>query len=143
MDYQKYKSPSFFEAYINAFKFCYDFKGRSRRAEYWKFIGIFYLLFFILVTLLPDMYDSEYKRSFIWGLVVLVIFLLTHLLPVLSVTARRLHDSGQTSKWIIGLFIPYINFVFYIFISLFAFMDSEEEEKNWGESSKYYIENDD
>ena len=47
MEYKEYQSPSFFEAYINAFKNCLNFEDRSRRSEYWQFIGIFY--FFVLV----------------------------------------------------------------------------------------------
>ena len=48
MSYQEYKSPSFVEAYKNAFASCLDFDGRSRRAEYWKYILVYYIL--IIVT---------------------------------------------------------------------------------------------
>ena len=39
------------------------------------------------------------------------IFILGTLPASLSVTARRLHDRGHSGWWIIGLFIPILNFV--------------------------------
>ena len=136
MEYQEYQSPSFFEAYINAFKNCLNFEDRSRRSEYWQFIGIFY--FFVLVLWATnELLDSK------WLSIIFAIFAIVHLLPAYSVLARRLHDSGHSAKWILGIFIPFIGVVFRGIILVFTLMDSEEEENNWGESPKYYIENDD
>jgi uncharacterized membrane protein YhaH (DUF805 family) len=136
MEYKEYQSPSFFEAYINAFKYCFDFDDRSRRAEYWKFAAIFE---FCAIGLLVayKMFDS------IGVAIIFAIFAIVHLLPAYSVLARRLHDSGHSAKWILGIFIPFIGVVFRGIILVFTLMDSEEEENNWGESPKYYIENDD
>lgn len=135
MEYKEYQSPSFFEAYINAFKYCLDFDDRSRRAEYWKFAAIFdFCAIGLLVAY--KMFDS------IGVAIIFAIFAIVHLLPAYSVLARRLHDSGHSAKWIIGIFIPFIGVVFSSIIFVFTLMDSEKEYNNWGESPKYYIEND-
>ena len=136
MEYQEYQSPSFFEAYINAFKNCLNFEDRSRRSEYWKFVGIFDFCVLGLWAA-SELFDSK------GVIIILGIFCLVHLLPVFSLCARRLHDSGHSAKWILGIFIPFIGIVFRGIILVFTLMDSEEEENNWGESPKYYIENDD
>lgn len=105
MEYKEYQSPSFFEAYINAFKYCLDFDDRSRRAEYWKFAAIFdFCTIGLLVAY--KMFDS------IGVAIIFAIFAIVHLLPAYSVLARRLHDSGHSAKWIIGIFIPFIGVVF-------------------------------
>lgn len=135
MEYKEYQSPSFFEAYINAFKYCFDFDDRSRRTEYWKFAAIFdFCAIGLLVAY--KMFDS------IGVAIIFAIFAIVHLLPAYSVLARRLHDSGHSAKWIIGIFIPFIGVVFRFIIFVFTLMDSEKEYNNWGESPKYYIEND-
>ena len=133
MEYQEYQSPSFLEAYINAFKYCLDFDDRSRRAEYWKFVGIYD--FVILCLWAASKWLDSNELFIITG-----IFVLVHLLPLLAVLARRLHDSGHSAKWILGIFIPFIGVVFRGIILVFTLMDSEEEENNWGESPKYYTE---
>ena len=93
-----------------------DFNGRSDRPEYWFFslyatlvmfatMGLDYLLgvqFF-------NWFDpfSETSNSGIFG----ALWILGTLVQSLSVTARRLHDRGHSGWWVLGLFIPVLNFV--------------------------------
>lgn len=141
MNYKEYKSPSFMEAYKNAFKSIFDFDGRSRRAEYWKFLGMYYL-FAIIIFAISGILSYISDTFFAIGLVILVIYYIVHLLPSISILVRRLHDSGHTAKWLFGTLIPYLGFLFCIPIIIFIFQDSEEEFNNWGESTKYYTDND-
>lgn len=140
MSYKEYQSPSFLEAYKNAFVSCLDFDGRSRRAEYWKYILVYYFFIivtfaicFVINTIISDA-DSICKG-------ILIVFFLAHILPNLSICARRLHDSGHSAKWLIVSCIPYIGAPFGLWVFFCLFKDSDEDENNWGESPKYYVEN--
>ena len=87
-----------------------DFKGRSRRSEYWWF-SLFSLVV-ILVPLVPLVFlclnlDESasgmevmlFLPTILLGIAVGVIILLL-LFPALAVTVRRLHDVGRSGKWV-------------------------------------------
>ena len=92
-----------------------DWSGRSNRPEYWFFslyatiimgvlMGIDNLIGFTFWNWL-DPFGSP--NTGILG----AIFLLGTLPASLAVTARRLHDRGHSAWWILGLFIPGLNFI--------------------------------
>lgn len=139
MNYKEYKSPSFIEAYKNAFIYCFDIDNRSRRAEYFKFIGICYLL--LIVTFIIGMVLYATFNSDTLGKILFGIFFIVHIVPSYTLLARRLHDSGHTAKWILAALIPGIGSILGIFILVWIFMDSDKEDNEWGESPKYYVEN--
>lgn len=95
--------------YLEAWKKYNDFSGRSRRTEFWMFILIncvvSWVLFFIEAT-----FGSPGILSGIYSLVVLV--------PALAVGVRRLHDTGREGLWILGCFVPILNFVVLYFMAL-------------------------
>ncbi len=86
-----------------------DFKGRSRRKEYWMFV-LFQLLLLVPVVLIGTMLgglDEEGTGSLLFlgllGLVFLALFI-----PGLAVQVRRFHDQDK-SGWLVLLgLIPYI-----------------------------------
>jgi uncharacterized membrane protein YhaH (DUF805 family) len=101
-----------------------DFKGRSRRKEYWMFVLINLIisvgLGFLdrsLGTTYGDLNEEGYIETF-YGLAVL--------LPYLAVTARRMHDVGKSGWYML---IPIYNFIL-------ACTDSENGENEWGENPK-------
>ena len=132
MNYKEYQSPSWIEAYKNAFENCLDFDGRSRRAEYWQFMFMYFLLGLTVCAICRLLGNT-------W---LIIVFALIHLLPQLSMQAKRLHDCGHTSKWMLGLFVPFIGSIISVLIFIFSLSDSEKGENKWGESPKYYIEDD-
>lgn len=72
------------------------FDGRARRSEYW-----YYVLFNFLVGVILSIIFAP--LNWIYSLIVL--------LPGLSLTVRRLHDTGK-SGWCILLFcIPIVNII--------------------------------
>ena len=100
MSYKEYQSPSFLEAYKNAFVSCLDFEGRSRRAEYWKYILVYYFFIivtfaicFVINTIISDA-DSICKG-------ILIVFFLAHILPNLSICARRLWTFCKMANCIV------------------------------------------
>ena len=69
-----------------------DFKGRSRRAEYWWFV-LAYVGISIIVSII-DMALRSQAVSIIFGLAIF--------LPYLAVTIRRLHDTDRRGWWILS-----------------------------------------
>jgi uncharacterized membrane protein YhaH (DUF805 family) len=81
-----------------------DFSGRATRSEFWFFTLFVQLLFLCSAVLDPYVAGVEPDDYLeIYGPVSMIIQIIT-LLPSLSVTARRLHDSGMTGWWMfVGL----------------------------------------
>lgn len=98
---------SFGRAISNAFKYCWHYTGRSSRSEYWWFY-----LFELLI-----------------GIPTFGIGLLVCLFPALSLTIRRLHDSGRSGWNYLWCFVPIVGGLI-VFIMLL--MDSEHCENKYG-----------
>ena len=91
----------FFKDLINNFKtiitkkyFC--FEGRAGRKEFWMWVLAVFIVNFIL-NLIPRV-----------GPILSMVFGLAVLLPGLSVTARRLHDTGKSGWMQLLVLIPVI-----------------------------------
>lgn len=85
-----------------AFK-AFDFSGRATLLEYWLLMPLVWaLILFLTSGDLTEMWDFLLRREIpplnplYWD--GLVVFLLT-LIPRMSLTMRRLHDSGKSGKW--------------------------------------------
>ena len=93
-EYVPQPSLSFIQAISTCFRKYINFSGRARRSEYWYFF-----IFGVLVTIIARILDAvtfglgSGETGPINNIAVLVLFM-----PYLSVTARRLHDSGR-SVW--------------------------------------------
>ena len=72
-------SVGFFQAIKLGFVGCFNFRGRSRRSEFWRWI-----LFLIVILLIP--YVG-------WSLGLIL------MLPNIAITTRRLHDTGRSGWW--------------------------------------------
>ena len=103
------KMTSFPDAIKLFFRRCFDFRGRSTRAEYWWAI-----LFLILVSLvlagidaLIGTFDSELGIGFLGAFGGLVL-----LIPEISLGVRRLHDINKSGKLILLLLPMYLSFFF-------------------------------
>ncbi|MEM9583271.1 MAG: DUF805 domain-containing protein [Pseudomonadota bacterium] len=91
----------FREAVSTCFSKYLTFSGRASRSEFWFFF-LFYNLATLAgftVTLLTVTSDPD--SGIVWPFFTILLFLL---LPMLSVTARRLHDKGLTA-WLLVLFV--------------------------------------
>jgi uncharacterized membrane protein YhaH (DUF805 family) len=110
-----------------------DFDGRSRRQEYWMFT-----LFQCLIVF----------AAYIVGLVLTVIgigvvliglcfiYSLISLIPSLSVSVRRLHDTGKSGWFLLIGLIPFIGGL--ILIIMMA-IDSDPGVNEFGPSPKYSV----
>lgn len=85
-----------------------DFRGRSRRLEYWMFSLGLVIVYVILILLLPFMAGGESGTDHpLFGLLLVAVGLALFL-PALAVQVRRFHDQGR-SGWLVLLgLIPVI-----------------------------------
>lgn len=87
-------SVHFTDAVRRFFSSCFNFKGRASRTEYW-----YAMLFYAAASFLFGLFDAPEILFSLWTLGTVV--------PVLSVSARRLHDTNR-SGWlqIVSWFAP-------------------------------------
>ena len=91
----------FSEAVKDGFDHYVKFDGRASRAAFW-----WWVLFAILVAIAANIIDAIigiYLFSWLTSLALL--------LPGLSVSIRRLHDTNRTGWWILIGLIPLIGFI--------------------------------
>lgn len=100
--------------------FC--FKGRARRKEYITFqlADLFIALCFYAALHLFTAHTSLLHTAYSIVSTILII-------PLLSVTVRRFHDTGLSGWWCLLAFIPLIT------IAFLAIKDTEEDENKYGE----------
>lgn len=138
----------FFGSYLYTWKRCFDYKGRSRRKEYWYFCLMVIIMLLISMTIIVPLsfmfaginsnYDYQFEDNFMLALGVLMLISfgmlsLIHTLPMISLNIRRFHDIGMSGWWSLLCYVPYIG----VLASMFAsFKGSELEENDWGSPVK-------
>ena len=116
-----------FEYMILPFKRYADFKGRSRRMEYWSFALLNFIVVCVLMLLIFGLGGASSAMSdldatnpmsmfgmFAGGFgFIFLIYWLAVIVPSIAVTVRRLHDRDMSGWWygglIIASFIPFVN----------------------------------
>lgn len=114
---------SFGDAVSKYFKDYANFKGRSRRSEYW-----FQYLFTQLITF------ATYILMFVDGGLTLVIASLALLVPSLAAASRRLHDTGKSFGYFFFVLIPFVGA---ILLLVWLATDSDRGPNQYGNSVKY------
>ncbi|QYK02261.1 DUF805 domain-containing protein [Shewanella psychrotolerans] len=107
------------EHFIGAFKKFADFTGRARRTEFWMYI-LFYFIFYIALAVVDGILGTFALTG---------IFSLVMLIPSLSISARRLHDTGRSGWWQLLCLIPLIGAIVLI---IFYAQDSVEDNEYGG-----------
>ena len=104
---------NFIEAVTLFFKNYTNFKGRSRRSEYWWVWLFCTAVSAVLGALLPEV-------AGLWSLVVLI--------PNISLAVRRLHDIGKSGWWYLILLVPIAG---PIILLIWACKDSAPDANQW------------
>lgn len=97
-----------------------QFDGRSSRSEFWYFV-----LFYFLLSLAVGLVDHMMQSGGILGFILTLAFLI----PSISVTVRRLHDSDHSGWWYLILFVPVIGFFAILY---FALLRSDPASNRFG-----------
>lgn len=100
--------------YLKVFNQYADFSGRARRKEYWMFV-LFNMLFAFIAVIMDNILGlalPELGYGPIYGL-----YLLAVIIPGLSVTVRRLHDTGKSGWMILISIIPILGTI-WLFVLL-------------------------
>ena len=100
-------SMTFRQAVVSGFRNYGKFTGRATRSEFWFFMLALYIMEILLVVLnfiaaIP-LIVKNVEVTFLMGLPFLAVDLgvaIALLIPALSVSARRLHDSDRSGKWL-------------------------------------------
>lgn len=87
-----------------------DFKGRSRRREYWMFTLFLTLVTMaaVLLALLTGSMNADDPRPGSFGMILLGLASIAIIVPSIAVQVRRYHDQDRTGWLVLLAFIPYI-----------------------------------
>ena len=102
------------EYFIRAYKNYFDFKGRATRREFWVFNFMYFMISLILVIGFPliDYFVGGGKGYiFAFGWISEIFLFLVSIIPICSLTARRLHDVGKSGWWQLLYLVPIAGFV--------------------------------
>lgn len=132
---------SFIDAIKLFFKRAFDFKGRSRRKEYWYVVllnVLLYIGFAIFSGILIGVGATSGNTSTVMGILTFLvviewIYAIVLILPSIAVQVRRLHDIGKSGWWILIALIPIVGVIIMI---VWMATDSEPIENEWGQCPK-------
>ena len=112
-----------------------QFKGRSRRSEYW-WIQLFLVLTNLAVAAVDlALMDGDVDRFIAngGGGIVGLVWILVTIVPALAVLVRRLHDTGKSGWWVLMGFVPFAGA---IVLFVFSVLESTPGENKYGPSGK-------
>ena len=110
--------------YTGVLKKYADFSGRARRAEYWMFALINFVIGIVLAIV-----DGILGTGGMVGL----IYSVGVFIPSLAVLARRLHDTNRSGWWMLIALIPILG---WIAILIFLTQDSTPGDNKYGPNPK-------
>ena len=82
----------------------FDFEGRTSRIDYWKIV---------LVNLIIGAVLSKISPSAVY-----IVFAVASICPGLAMNIRRIRDTGRSWQWIFISLIPFIGFLWLLWIEL-------------------------
>lgn len=114
----------------------FRFSGRASRSEFWwwslaQSLAFSVAIFADVMTMMQVGYGSDYvaiESLGFWSFWTPILSLLMFF-PALSVTVRRLHDSGKSGFFYFFTFIPVIGWVLYL---IFMCLPSTPEDNIYG-----------
>jgi len=117
------------EYMILPFKRYADFRGRSRRMEYWSFVLLNIIVYIVLGLVVgalggglaglgsvdPGNPWAAYSVFFSGAGLLFVLWWLATIIPMIAVGVRRFHDRDMSGWWYLGFIvaamIPFVGFI--------------------------------
>jgi|SRR5665811_2013447 len=122
------------EWFIYALRRYNDFRGRSRRREFWL-----YTLFYILLSIGAFFLDNLFRFISVGDAYgpISSLYVIIMLLPSVAVAVRRLHDVEKSGWWLLVGFIPIIGF---IWLLIYFVRDGTYGPNKYGPDPKVELE---
>jgi uncharacterized membrane protein YhaH (DUF805 family) len=118
---------TFVDAIRSVFVNWKKFKGNATRREYWFFVLFTVLLGIVLSTIesiiWPPVETTDLIEAINQPTPLTSISALILLIPTLSVTSRRLQDSGWSGKWLFLYLLPLVPLVMGV-VGVLSYLDS-------------------
>ena len=129
----KTKKITFGEAIKSGFRNMFKFTGRASRTEFWYFIlfyaMVFYTLGIVLSFLTPFvMLKAKIPVTPQASLMIVGFIAFILIIPLVSITVRRLHDSERKGAWILSYLLPMIIAIIVVTFSMFNLSIGEKKE---------------
>lgn len=115
------------------FKNYVNFSGRARRAEFWNFTLVNFIIYLSLIFI--GILTESLEEAFLSEMMSILfpIYLFGMFLPGLAVMVRRLHDINKSGGYIFFYFVPLVGF---IFLLVWLFTDGDRFPNRYGEDPK-------
>jgi uncharacterized membrane protein YhaH (DUF805 family) len=105
---------SFVEAVRAAYRQYAVFQGRATRAEFWWFAALASLATLGMYATATALYLLSRDTGMLSiGASIVALFVLFSIVPAVSVSVRRLHDSGSSGWLILVLLVPYFGWAIF------------------------------
>lgn len=82
-----------------------QFHGRARRAEFWQFTLLYFIVAFVGAAIGSSLVFATDIGSI--GFVLVSLLWFVFIPPMVAVTVRRLHDCDCSGWWILLSFVPF------------------------------------
>ena len=115
------------ESFISVFTNWKNFSGRACRSEFWYFQLSITLITWLLM--IPEVLTDTYNYEIAYGPLSLL-FTFISIIPIISVTSRRLQDRS-ISGW---LQLSYFTIVGILVILILCMLPAKEDENKWGKN---------
>ena len=99
------------EAFITAWRKSFDYEGKATRAEFWWF----YLATSIVSLLLFFIFIVAYL-NYISVFPLISLYFFGQIFPFISITIRRIRDTGKKWTWIFVGMVPFIGPILYLIL---------------------------
>lgn len=105
-------------SYLDGMLRYFDFSGRSTRTQYWLFWLISLVVGLAAVFADYFVFGIHPQRNYYGPLALMVG--IAHIIPSISVTVRRLHDTGRSGWWYFLPFLPIIGSIIHFVMMCWA-----------------------
>lgn len=109
------------------------FEGRARRKEYWYFTLFNFLIMVVLQILKVIATESGDNAGATLFEVLYILYILGVIVPSLTLSVRRLHDTGHSGWWCFIAFLPIIGS---IVLLVWFVSDSNPQANPYGPNPK-------
>ena len=114
---------SVFDRYSTFWTQGFDFKGRTKRIDYWTIVLVNILLGLVLAQLQGGFYS------------IYALFAVASIVPGVAMQVRRIRDTGRQWQWIFIALIPFIGALWLLWIVIGPSAESSQEgwikDKTW------------